>query len=582
MRIFIASSSKHLEDKEYGKPYGTNYTTPMSLASNLTQKLRESKLHTVKPWWENGVLKFGNGFLESIIKMTNICNGGIFIFGKDEEKVDSEGEGSKFGTRDNVLIESGMFISKYGINRTCILVEEWNKGGEKHCVTIPFDYRGVKHIRFNKGESISIRTAINDTVTFFDEEFDIGINLKKVTAFCNIELPINIVNNTNGFENWCSKALYIGYQSAKCWSDIELHNDYKGKKDLQIFEGLFNEIEIKFNYPPIENVISLGSGVGEIDRRIINFLFSESGFNKLNYIPIDINPYLALMATKTIFEDNSKIDVPYIIIYDFEKDLNDIGHIISEKIKIKEQKNIYFMLGGTFTNLSKTEYEFVTGLKGWMSDNDYLLIDIFTKSILYDSYSEKLNFVFRKEENENILINSIQCKNTKLVANEIHTKYPEKRSESIDELAKKLLNNIEIKSSISDGIKNTTLNVYKYKETDQTLFTVKKYFFEDFKFFLEKHFTIVSFAEGEIDNQINQGRGVFIVRTKIEQEKNNYKRLRDEKKLIYEDFSKKVSELIKKIKAIEKNTKDAFETERFSDEYEKLLTCYKSNLENLV
>jgi len=531
MRIFIASSKKHLGEKEYGSPYETDYSLiddKSSLAVRITKTLRQdnkgNKLHTVKPWWENGVIEFGENFLDSLIKLSKNCNAGVFIFGKDDKL-----ETYKYTVRDNVLIECGMFLSKYGPSKSCILYEQW----DDESVKIPFNVEGIKNIPFNKSDSESIEKALQEVKRIFNKKDRTDREIQKISFNFNVSKTKQIIREE--YKSWESKSLYIGHQSARKWKNIENDKNYDGNIGLNIFADFFNHTEHKFTSPPIENVISLGCGIGKIDRLIIDKVYAKNGNHNLKYIPIDLNSNLALMAAENVFSLNTDISVPFAIIDDFEDNNNHIGHIILDEFAIKEQKNLYMMMGGTFTNLNNKEDTFVNCLLSWMSNNDYLLLDIFTKSLDY-SFEDDLK---RFDIKETLLQQekTLKIKEAELIANAIHNKYPQTKKRSVRGIAHNINEYVErLLISYEGDVPYTSEIDYCYRGNGATLFTARRYFFDDFKYFLEKKFAIVTENDGLKNSSKIHGRGTFLVRKKTEKEIELFNTINVKKEQLYSKY----------------------------------------------
>lgn len=96
-KIFIASSSESRK-----------------IAEEIKVQLND--LADIRCWYENGIFGHGNTIVDDLVRISGESDMGIFIFNKDDE---TEIRGKKLlTTRDNVLFEFGLFVSKVGIKRS--------------------------------------------------------------------------------------------------------------------------------------------------------------------------------------------------------------------------------------------------------------------------------------------------------------------------------------------------------------------------------------------------------------------------------------------------------------------------------
>lgn len=107
LRVFIGSSSESVVD------------VVRVLRSKLKGALGHDREHVDLPAWYE-IMEAGTP-LDSVRDQLDLSDAGIFIFAKDDE-TKSRGEVRKV-PRDNVVLEAGMWIARFGRERTFILLE---------------------------------------------------------------------------------------------------------------------------------------------------------------------------------------------------------------------------------------------------------------------------------------------------------------------------------------------------------------------------------------------------------------------------------------------------------------------------
>lgn len=463
MKIFIGCSEKYKVENE-------------DFINALLTYLREQK-HEILPWWE--IENFNDTFIKSIVKQSRICDGGIFIFGNDD--IISDGREI---TRDNVLIEYGIFYSikpKYTIPII---------GKNVH---IPSDLQsrnfpklGDKNLlnKLNKYFILSKPNSQVNKLIFYLSKEVVKDCFKKKTV-----------------KDWVSRALYIGLESARKWSKIEEADDYKGLDFLNGNPKGSNEFFAKIKGEKFINIISLGPGTGKIDQ---SFYVKIKGDSTKNYIPIDINPYLAGVAIEKMLK--LSCNVPFAIIGDFEESIEEVVKIINSKTIIKEQKKLFLMLGLTFSNIETSEDLFLPYLSNLMSFDDYLLIDVlcyykknddsknYTESIsgLNNSYKEFFIHALQKRSDDP------QLKDIKM----------EKFDEHI-EIVKCENNNT--KYSLHDDI-IISQYISNSEKDSPPLLIGKRYFYDSIKEEFNKNFQLVNELSIVEKNKETFGRSLFLLK----------------------------------------------------------------------
>ena len=131
-RIFVGSSS---ESKEF--------------AEKVVQIL-ENLGCIPMPWWKNGMFPAGENTFDSILRSARSADASLFILAEDDS-IRSRNEASK-ATRDNVLIEAGVFYGAHG------------KTGVGLCSVghpkTPTDWNGINIIKYEKNKDNTLQVAI--------------------------------------------------------------------------------------------------------------------------------------------------------------------------------------------------------------------------------------------------------------------------------------------------------------------------------------------------------------------------------------------------------------------------------------
>lgn len=517
MKIFIASSTKHLmgddnykiRNNEHQKIIYEEYQNgiysdgnPKSLVIQIVETIRKSNVHDVKPWWENGVIPYGANILDKLLELTDICNGGIFIFGKDDPLLGVQNEGKpRVIARDNVILECGMFLSKNGKDNTFVLIEDWkDEKGQYHKVDPPSDFSGIKNIYFRKNNIDNAIDQLNNLITESSNK-NVKSSLDKTVFYFSKNSKNRIINKEYIIkrDEWVTKALYLGHKSAGLWREIENNTDYDGYYNDDLYKKIFDKLDNNFC---IDNVISLGPGCGKLDESIVTFLVSKN----VKYIPIDINSCFALMSAEKI---SKRSTVPFAIINDFETYADEIRDVLREK-HIIEQNNLYLMLGGTFANLSMNESDFIVNIKEWMSPGDYLLLDIFIKND--DDNIER--YSLKKKPGEQIQQGSLKDSQRRFLVNLMHNKYPLTQVKTVEDMSdnyeeyidEKILNQRNSKSVVP----NTLTHACYYKKNNDILVATRRYNFNDFLAFISRYFTVI--MTSNVETGVFNPRAVFLLK----------------------------------------------------------------------
>lgn len=395
MKIFIGCSTIHLVGKdtkdktnEINEENLSKYGG--SIAYRIREKYKDDNDTEIKAWWDKDTIKPGSDFFRRVLDLSNICDLGIFILSKDSI---SDTDTNQQISNDNVYIELGVFIANKGLDNSIFILE---KG-----VKIPSDFSGLNVVSYNFSDDV-------DTILSFID-YKIRARKRDLKNYIDYQLHINkrttdkIFENKLITQNWKSKSAYIGLDSAKTWYNIESSPDYlPGSYKEKL--GKFISEKLKTKVRNIQNIVSLGSGIGTLDTMIVVGI----NFEGLKYIPIEINPYLAYRALDNVMNASLKSINSFAIIDDFEEDISQLRDFLSNRLVRKEEKSLYIMLGSTFCNIENSE-SFLKGYSALIDDNDFFLLDASTFSENYD-INEDLSGRLKSINVISMLIHSIEFK----------------------------------------------------------------------------------------------------------------------------------------------------------------------------
>jgi predicted nucleotide-binding protein len=498
MKIFIGSSSHYVTFKTVNSKSSVDIddTRKNSKLRHIITFL-ESKGHEILPWWENSNLSAGKEIIESLIELAHKCDAGIFILRKDDLLMEKQSNGNDLGVpRGNVLIECGMFFGSKGKDRTFPI-----RDGNFEEIKIPVDIIG-KLIKDIDDTNLNI-----DLEKFFDNE-KLKIENKKTKFYLSNVHTESILKQE--YKNWSSKALYIGSKSARLWKGLE--DDNKSLIDKTEVKSFVSEIHsdksINIDFTKINNVISLGPGCGKFDNEIISQVYKKNKF--INYVPIDINPYLAFRACEYVKKKSPEIRIPFAIIEDFEENSQFVSEILKTKFHDLNQSCLFLMLGGTFSNLEGDEENLISKIESWMSKDDFLIIDAFIKENGYNFMDDDKRQVANLPKSYNeFIVNSIEKRH--LITNEKSLKAVK------SDLSKFLFATETTENKLHSVIPNTSEIAYELQidTVKQEIFIAKIYDFENIKTFLTENFKLIHSFNGLEDGSKNKSdRGIFLLQKK--------------------------------------------------------------------
>ena len=450
---------------------------------------------TIDCWWNNTELKSQGVRIKALQRIAHNYDIGIFLLGKDIKSKTKAKDEISF-PNSYVLIELGVFN---GLNKKMfIMKDDGNESSVKdglNAVSIQSPFDCIDGFVKTIIDYVKERMIINRTSDDY-----IQARLYYNSNLSNRFVSYHGETERQQFLRLETKALYIGTKSAYCWEKIENNDRYIGNYIAKFLDNNRNT----FGALKVDNVISFGPGVGNIDSKLMNYLPVDCC-----YVPVDLNASLAIKSREKMKSQGR--NVPLSIIDDFE----DSGcfhrlKTLIDKIIVDDigPKNLFSMLGVTFSNLSMNCAEFFNGMSTLMDYDDYLLLDV----MIYDS---------TKESDDDALITRTVSRisddlNWNLIRNAINKK---RLSNSQTLSIRKLLKDGKLICSRSKDEKQYT-SVPRTKVLEITfddrrkgsnILTIAKYYsFNNFEKFVQDHNFEITLCKEDIDNK----RGVFLIKKK--------------------------------------------------------------------
>ena len=487
----------------------------------------------IKPWWE--FVSGGEYIMQLVADNILSCDFCIFVVAKDVETTypkdkknttDKTNPNDKKNKKDNkannmfvpnsnVLIELGFALAKG--KKTLVL--NWDPDD----VIIPSDLKGkfytdvkrqdgkINHAKVTESFKKVYRGYIDDR-----KKNTILTKYKNINIYYNESLA-NELTNPIPPKEWGTKAMFIGSKSSKCWADIERNGNYAETGIIKSFinqqngivwedDKIISSVQDIF----IDNIVSFGPGAGTIDNDLVR-CFRRGTYTPF-YIPIDISIPLVTTAIDAVSK-KAGYPIPFAIVDDFEEGtcFNRLKDLIESKEYEIHKRNLFSIVGVTFSNYSQAEDYFFDGILEIMNpEDDYLLLDVAA-----DRQSE--------DELKLTVHNQINTDYKDWVEHSVRKRFPEAM-----ELNKKSKNKGNNKASLMDKVKVRVLNgtdrfsrltnvsgtrvLDCYFEDDperNSLLIIKHYDYENFKNYLKTKFVILASSYME-----EKMRGLFILKKK--------------------------------------------------------------------
>lgn len=451
-KIFIGSSSESME-----------------VAKNVAQNLSDSG-YTPLRWWKE--FPPGSITIDRLLEISNSVDGAIFVL-QGDDKGWYRGEGTVF-PRDNVILEYGLFLSRLGREKTLILKDDAAK--------IPSDINSVSYERI----SVDLETVAERAVKHFTRQFEDGLP-PILDAIRQIDDPF-VINRQmrKSRTDVRNKDLYVGLEGAKRWLNVVEENSYWPSGQQQ---NLRRMVMKSINETDCRTYVSFGPGDAKLDKEIAIKIRRKEP--QVEFIPVDISDGLLKLAVSDL---SNQVKVPVGILGDFEDRLN---FIQTQLRRYANPPVLFSLLGNTFANMDNYEETFLLDMHMYMQkDSDQLLMDVSLAQKdwsmpddvrgHYKSYSES----YRKFLAEGV------------------TQFT---GESSSSFVKDFETRVEFVSGESD-VPNTKTIVLKDKVTHRTIFSFRRYDYDELKKWLEKIGFNIVFKENQFDPSSKIGDAVFLLK----------------------------------------------------------------------
>ncbi len=226
-RIFIGSSTEGLD---------------------IAQKVKDYYANDFECYlWNDGIFRYNENYLETLLKEANLFDYGILVFTKDDFTKSRE---KKFDSpRDNVVFEYGLFLGRLGRDNAFIL--------QGDNVKLPSDLFGITHANFKykkcwfkKTRSLD-ESSLNDSLKRLKKQIEEKVHLGVLGMLPSTVLAIGYFDN---FVKPVCESLSASnkmLEDYKCSSykfrivlPKDLDSDIKKKANLFYKEKKFNPIAI--------------------------------------------------------------------------------------------------------------------------------------------------------------------------------------------------------------------------------------------------------------------------------------------------------------------------------------------------
>lgn len=342
--VFVASSSE-----------------AQGIAEKVARALEDCNLRALR-WWE--AFRVGDVTLDKLRSLSDTASGAVLVWHADDV-VWQRGQRSD-STRDNCILEYGLFASKLGRQRTAVLVHE--------AVKIPSDISGLTVVPYSESNLDSrIRRLVSELKN----------NLAPTSPTI---VPILIDKEVQGkaleFGSiptaWAGRALYVTDAGAARWLRMTRDPKYAlGVTDpLGVVPRYIRSVR-EFMPPAIRKrlslIVSFGPGGAHNEQQLLDALAAESSDRLFEWIPVDISHGLLSHAVWRLMGSHA---IPMGIVGDFEEGLSFIFQtMLGTDDTVVRPSMLVTMFGGTFANLDGLEGRFIGQLKARLEKDDYILLD---------------------------------------------------------------------------------------------------------------------------------------------------------------------------------------------------------------
>lgn len=352
---------------------------------------REATVRT----WTQGIFTPNHGTLESVLEAVDGYDFACFL-APPVDTVSSRGKQNP-ATRDNIILEYGLFLGRLGRNRVFLI----HPRGVP--LTLPTDLDGITHLDYkpvdkeNPAKSVLAPVAqeIQDRIeehgpksTASSRRYNPVLERGSVDRVAGLsDAALYFSRKRHGYKEDIrhyilhnevipSLYYYATEEGAEFWLSMSSDPAYRFKNNsLRLLRKVSGEIvsAVRENTPDENSIdfISLGSGDGEKDRLLLS-KFAEPETASITYYPLDISDKLLVECVKNVHEQA----------LDYARGLKTkavIGDFINLKLlrsvyEDRSSPNLFSVLGNTFGNTD--EANIMQALRDSMYPGDFVLIEI--------------------------------------------------------------------------------------------------------------------------------------------------------------------------------------------------------------
>jgi Predicted nucleotide-binding protein containing TIR-like domain/Histidine-specific methyltransferase, SAM-dependent len=347
-------------------------TEARETAERVATCLESADLKALR-WWE--AFKAGDLTLDRLRSLSDSADGAILVWDSDDTTWHRSKQSKT--TRDNCILEYGLFVSKLGRQRTGVLV--------KDSVRPPSDIDGITVKVFNDANrDQKIRELVSELKkNLIPRSPDI------VPIFMDKIVQQSALDAGSMPERWASRALYVTDAGAARWLRVVRDPDYHmGITDHLGIQSLYVNV-IKKWIPKaalrqLGLIVSLGPGDAHSERYILDELATDPADRLFEWVPVDISHGLLSYAVSRLMPSQA---IPMGIVGDYEDGLSFIFDQLIPQGHLRPSMLIT-MCGLTFSNLDGLEGSFLSQLKARLEANDYILLDAPIKGERWSQESE--------------------------------------------------------------------------------------------------------------------------------------------------------------------------------------------------
>lgn len=357
----------------------------LGIAYAIQQNLMHSAEVTV---WDQGVFKLSQTIIESLVKILENSDFGVFVFSNDDiTKIRNE---EKNTVRDNVLFELGLFIGKLSRERVYFIIPS------DTILHLPTDLLGITPGEFDPNrEDGSLQAATGPVSNQIRE-----LIKKHGRITSDDESPIQSKKEDKLLEDdyiWMEKFVNGKYEEAKTILDgisakgeNKLENEiYKAycdfklneKEGLKIFEGILKKNDKNINtVKQIARIFLwedyLDKATELIESTLINFENDTSLVTLLSEVLVKTKGIDSALDFLNRFDPANNIDITL-----------EATNILIEETRYKEARIIIHEIYQNFPNNEKLRYRYARIVLE-LNENEiaYFLLDSLTKE--FDKNSE--------------------------------------------------------------------------------------------------------------------------------------------------------------------------------------------------